>query len=179
MVLLAAIVLICLVLVWTARLQHHARQALRDAQLPAGELVSIDTQRANLGTLKQQNIYSARYGLSGRPDRIVRTARGIVPVELKSSAAPRTGPHEAQLAQLFAYCLLVEERYQSTVREGMIEYSDRAFTIPFDEQRRKWILDLIAEVKQAKRLHSEPGRSHHHPARCRACGLRGSCSQAL
>ena len=62
-----------------------------------------------------------------------------MPVELKSSAAPRTGPHEAQLAQL-SDCLLLEEHYQSTVREGIIEYSDRAFTIPFDDQRRKWVL---------------------------------------
>ena len=68
-----------------------------------------------------------------------------MPVELKSSLAPRTGPHKAQLAQLFAYCLLVEERYQSIVREGMIECSDQTFTIPFDDQRRKWILDLVAK----------------------------------
>ena len=102
-----------------------------------------------------------------------------MPVELKSSAAPRTGPREAQLAQLFAYCLLLEEHYQSTVREGIIEYSDRAFTVPFDDQRRKWVLDLIAEVKEAKRVHVEPGRSHQHAGRCRACGFRDGCSEAL
>jgi CRISPR-associated exonuclease Cas4 len=179
MVLFAAVTLLCAVVAWALWTQRQARQALRDAQLPAGELVSIDTQRANLETLKQQNLYSARYGLSGRPDRIMRTPRGIVPVELKSSAAPRTGPHEAQLAQLFAYCLLLEEHYQSTVREGIIEYSDRAFTIPFDDQGRKWILALIAEVREAKRLQAEPGRSHRHAGRCRACGFRDGCSEAL
>ena len=176
MVLFAAVTLLCAVVAWAFWTHRQARQALRDAQLPAGELVSIDTQRANLETLKQQNLYSARYGLSGRPDRIMRTPRGIVPVELKSSAAPRTGPHEAQL---FAYCLLLDEHYQSTVREGIIEYSDRAFTVPFDDQRRKWVLDLIAEVKEAKRVHVEPGRSHQHAGRWGACGFRDGCSEAL
>jgi len=70
MVLFAAVTLLCAVVAWALWTQRQARQALRDAQLPAGELVSIDTQRANLETLKQQNLYSARYGLSGRPDRI-------------------------------------------------------------------------------------------------------------
>ncbi len=106
MVLFAAVTLLCAVVAWEFWTQRQARQALRDAQLPAGELVSIDTQRVNLETLKQQKLFSARYGLSGRLDRIMRTPRGIVPVELKSSRALRTGPHEAQLASCLhtAYC---------------------------------------------------------------------------
>ena len=48
--------------VWTQR----KRGKLSRCAAAAGELVSIDTQRANLETLKQQNLYSARYGLSGR-----------------------------------------------------------------------------------------------------------------
>jgi hypothetical protein len=46
-------------------------------------------------------------------------------------------------------------------------------------QRRKWILDLTAEVKEAKRLYAEPGRSHQHAGRCLACGFRDGCSEAL
>jgi hypothetical protein len=63
MVLFAAVTLLCAVVAWAFWTRRQARQALRDAQLPAGELVSIDTQRANLETLKQQNLYSARWAL--------------------------------------------------------------------------------------------------------------------
>ncbi len=40
------------VVAWAFWTRRQAQEALRDAQLPAGELVSIDTQRVNLETLK-------------------------------------------------------------------------------------------------------------------------------
>ncbi len=40
MVLFAAVTLLCAVVAWAFWTQRQARQALRDAQLPAGELVS-------------------------------------------------------------------------------------------------------------------------------------------
>jgi CRISPR/Cas system-associated exonuclease Cas4 (RecB family) len=102
-----------------------------------------------------------------------------VPVELKSGLAPRSGPHDAQLAQLFVYCLLVEERFQTTVREGIIEYSDRQITVEFNDVRRGWVLGLIEEVREAKRAGARPGRSHNHAGKCRGCGFSQSCEQAI
>jgi CRISPR/Cas system-associated exonuclease Cas4 (RecB family) len=118
------------VILLTIRAGRRSRQVRRElvkAGLP-GELVSIDTPLSDLGELRQENIVSARYGISGRPDRIVKTATGIIPVELKSGKAPRAGPYRAQLAQLGVYCLLIEEQFQTVVNEGIIEYSDRSIT---------------------------------------------------
>jgi CRISPR-associated exonuclease Cas4 len=149
------------------------------AGLPVGELVSIDSSNEDLSGLRQENIISARYGISGRPDRIVKTVSGIVPVELKSGKAPRTGPHKAQLAQLAVYCLLIEDQFQTTVVEGIIEFSDSSITVPFNSQMRAWILSLIDEVQEAKQQGARPRRSHNQPGRCRGCGFRESCREAL
>jgi CRISPR-associated protein Cas4 len=153
--------------------------SLRDARLANGELVTIDSEREDLGALRQENIRSARYAISGRPDRIMKTASGMVPVELKSGMAPRNSPHDAQLAQLFVYCLLVEEQYQTTVREGVIQYTDQPVTVPFDEARSRWVLGLIAEVHEAKRANARPGRSHNHAGKCRGCGFREACPDTI
>jgi CRISPR-associated exonuclease Cas4 len=146
---------------------------------PAGELVSLDTSRAGLAELRQQNIVSARYGISGRPDRVVRTANGIMPVELKSGNAPRAGPYEAQVAQLAVYCLLIEEQFETMVKEGVIQYADRSITVEFDDRTRDWILAVLEGVREAKRKNARPGRSHDHAGRCRGCGFREECSEAL
>jgi len=169
------------VILLTIRAGRRSRQVRRElvkAGLP-GELVSIDTPRGDLGDLRQENIVSARYGISGRPDRILKTATGIIPVELKSGKAPRAGPYRAQLAQLGVYCLLIEEQFQTVVNEGIIEYSDRPITVSFNGRMRAWILALIAEVQEAKRRDARPRRSHKLAARSRACGFRQSCEEAL
>jgi hypothetical protein len=74
---LTALVVILLT-IRAARQSSHACRALTQASLP-GELVSIDTPLSDLGELRQENIVSARYGISGQPDRIVKTATGIIP----------------------------------------------------------------------------------------------------
>jgi CRISPR-associated exonuclease Cas4 len=174
---LAALIVVVLAL-RAARRSRQARRALMGASL-SGELVSIDTARGDLGDLRQENIVSTRYGISGRPDRIVKTTTGIIPVELKSGKAPLGGPHKAQVAQLAVYCLLIEDQFQTTVTEGIIEYSDRSITVSFDSRMKKWILALIEEVQEAKQQDAKPRRSHNHVGRCRACGFRQSCDEAL
>ena len=100
---LAALTVIFLA-VRAIRATNKARQDLRQTSLPAGDLVSIDTSSEGLAELRQDNIISARHGISGRPDRIVKRANGIMPVELKSGNAPQSGPYDSHLAQLAVYC---------------------------------------------------------------------------
>jgi hypothetical protein len=48
---------------------------------------------------------SLRYGLSGKPDYLVRLIEGIAPIEVKSCRAPASGrPYEGHIFQLAAYC---------------------------------------------------------------------------
>jgi hypothetical protein len=46
---------------------------------------------------------------SWRPDCLIETTDGLVPVELKSGVCPRSGPHAPHVAQLMTYYVLVED----------------------------------------------------------------------
>ena|ERR1700751_2304037 len=59
-------------------------------------------------------LLSHRYGLKGKLDVLVRTPVGaLIPVERKNTPAPRR-PHQGDLIQAAAYCLLVEDHYGQT-----------------------------------------------------------------
>jgi CRISPR-associated exonuclease Cas4 len=120
-----------------------------------------------------------RYRISGRPDRIVRTEWGFGPVDVKYSRCPPSGPHANHLAQVAVYCLLVEEHFGSRVHEAILEYIDGSFVVPFDDRLRSWILTVIREVQELKYSGEVPGRSHNQPAKCRVCGFRHGCREAL
>jgi hypothetical protein len=60
----------------------------------AGVLVDDDAGRQHL----QRPLVSHRLRLSGRPDYLIGTAEGLVLVELKSGACPRSVPHASHVA---------------------------------------------------------------------------------
>ncbi len=177
----ASLVLLALV-VWAAWTRGRARQALKDAGLTEGRVVSVDAiqTRQELAGMQQAILQSSRYGISGRPDRIVRTQRGPVPLDVKNCICPRNGlPYEGHVAQVAVYCLLLEEKFQCRVHEAVIDYIDRSVTVPFDDRRRAWILSVIREVQDVKRNHTIPVRSHNHRGKCGSCGFRQECREGL
>jgi CRISPR/Cas system-associated exonuclease Cas4 (RecB family) len=128
----------------------------------------------------EETLVSHRYGLKGRPDYIVNNANGAFPVEVKSRSCGNRGPYDGEKAQLFAYCLLVEELTGAAVRFGVIQYANREYRVPFGNRERSYIADLLTRIRQAKSL-AEIGRSHAHARRCLTCGFRSAdvCGQAL
>lgn len=75
---------------------------------------------------------SRRYGLTGKPDYLVRVEDGVVPVEVKSGRSPHSAhPHEDHLFQLAAYCLLVEDLYRVPVLYGLVRYQDRTIPVAY------------------------------------------------
>lgn len=141
---LASLALLALIL-WAAWTRSRARRALRDAGLVEGRVISVDAiqSRVELAGMEQAVLYSTRYGICGKPDRVIQTKRGPVP------------------------------------DEGVIDYIGRPVTIPFDDQLRAWILIFIREVQGAKRNHAIPTRSHNHRGKCRSCGFRNDCREAI
>ena len=89
-----------------------ARRAAGASGLPEGDIRYQDTRQA---AVPCETLVSTRHGLVGRPDYIVDTATGLVPVELKSTAAPPQGPYDNHVAQLLGYCLLVEDSLERLV----------------------------------------------------------------
>lgn len=133
-----------------------------------GEVVYRDTD-------DEHTLVSDRYRLVGRPDYITREKRGLVPVEVKSRACGPRGPYPGERAQLLAYCLLAEEEFGGRVAHSVLQYRDRSVTVPFNDRERRAITALLAEMNAAREAH----RSHQQPGRCRGCGFRGQCSEAL
>jgi CRISPR/Cas system-associated exonuclease Cas4 (RecB family) len=141
--------------------------------LPAGLLVYDDAGRQHL----QGPLVSHRLLLAGRPDYLIQTPQGLVPVELKSGACPRSGPHAARVAQLMTYCVLVEDMLARPVPYGFLEYSDSRRKIPFTADRKREVLQLAEEIrrKRAANVH----RQHQHIGRRPKCGYRSVCEEAL
>jgi CRISPR-associated exonuclease Cas4 len=134
-----------------------------------GEVVYRDTPDA-------PTLVSRGHRLAGRPDYVTREKGGLVPVELKSrSLGPRGRPYDGERAQLLAYCLLAEEKLGGPVAYGVLEYRDRRVTVPFGERERREVAALLSEMEATHEAH----RSHGQAGRCRRCGFRDRCGEAL
>ncbi len=145
--------------------------------LPTTRILSSDVGAA---LPSRNSLVSRRYGLTGKPDYLVQIDRGIVPVELKSGNIPRNGrPHVGNVMQLAAYCLLVEDTMAVSVPYGIIKYRDGSIRIRFTDTLRHRLLDILPRIKAAKSQPADCHRSHRHPARCRTCGYRPVCPEAL
>lgn len=169
--LLVIILLICALAASSA-----ARRARRRTPLPKGKVLYSDT-----GSEKRpaRTLVSRRYGLKGRPDYLLETAEGIVPVELKSAPLPPGGrPYDSHLMQLVCYCLLCEDVLNARVPFGLIRYRDGESRVPYTPELRAQLLALLEEMREARAL-PVVHRSHAQPRRCARCGFNETCGEAL
>lgn len=153
------------------------RRAGRNQQrsgLPEGKLVYADTGR---WSEVAKPYFSQRYRLTGKPDYLVETDDGLVPVEVKRSTAPPGGrAYDSHVMQLAAYCLLVEEAHNETPPYGFIRYADATVQIDWTDELRDLLLETLDEMRDdlARR---DVARSHEDAARCAACGVRHGCGR--
>ncbi len=171
---LAALAVVLLLLGWLALRRAGSLRA--ESGLPAGRLIYADTYPTDWHP-PAKPLYSPGYNLVGKPDYLVRTAQGIIPVEVKSSSAPDL-PYLGHLLQLAAYGLLVEETTGQSPPRGLLKYTDALYEVDFTPELRQELLDTLAEIRQA-RLAENVSRSHDQPAKCRTCGWRYACDEAL
>jgi CRISPR-associated exonuclease Cas4 len=152
-----------------------SRRARSAAGLPAGRVIYSDTSRWQRA---QKPLFSRRHQLAGKPDYLVREGRAIIPVEVKSSRAPTSGPREGHILQLAAYCLLVEETDGVRPAYGLVQYADQTFRVDnTPELAHALRATLVAMRRDIARGKSH--RSHNDPARCRRCGVRAACEERL
>ncbi len=170
------VLLLCLLAATAILLALQLRRKVRGTGLPQGDVVYNDTDEVSC----DETLVSHTYQLVGRPDYIVKTDAGPVPVELKSRSCGERGPYEGEKAQLFAYCLLVEEAWGTSVKSGIIKFRDREWNVPFGDQERRWIIGTLDRMRRAEGQRDVP-RDHKQAARCRRCGYRAPevCGQAL
>jgi CRISPR-associated exonuclease Cas4 len=173
-----------------------ARAAARESKragLPAGALLYSDTGRpvgrvagtevGRDGKKQERPLVSETLELVGRPDYLIESEGGVVPVEVKSTACPANGrPYDSHLAQLAAYCLLVEDVLGATVPYGLVKYRDREVRVEYTDEMREQALALIADMKKdikASADGEEVHRSHEDPRRCAGCSVRDACTESL
>ena len=145
----------------------------RRSGLPLAQVVYTDTAPA---TTPDKPYFSREYRLAGRPDYLLEINRQLIPVEVKPSRMS-TAPYPADILQLLAYCLLVEEQH-GRPPYGLLRYKEHTFRIDYTDQARDHLIERIEEVRLARSA-PEPNRSHNEPGRCRACGYRDTCGQSL
>jgi len=122
-------------------------------------------------------LFARRHGLVGKPDYIVDSRHGPVPVEVKPGRRARK-PYASDMLQLAAYCLLVEETTGVRPAYGLLRYAETTFKVRFDQQIRDELLGVLAKMREFDPRHSAH-RSHEQAARCRGCGFRSGCDESL
>jgi len=151
------------------------RAARAGSGLPGGEVIYSD---ARAWGPVEKPLFSSVYRLVGKPDYLVKAGRAVVPVEVKSSQAPDSGPRDGHVLQLAAYCLLVEETTGRRPAYGIIKYADKMFSVENTDRLRSTLLDLLDEMRQAVSA-GGAHRSHSDPRRCAGCGYRHACDERL
>jgi len=169
-VLLLAIAFVLALLVWV-----YAGRRIAQSGVPEGRVISQDADRRRA---LHRPLVSLRYGLAGKPDYLVETTEGLVPVELKSRDSPRSGLYASDTSQLTAYSVLVEAATGVTPPYGIIQYANRSCRIEYTPHARGQVLLIIEEIRAARHLQTVH-RNHNCPGRCRACGFRETCKERI
>jgi CRISPR-associated exonuclease Cas4 len=150
----------------------------RKTGIPSGEVFYQDLAGQ---PFEGKTLRSSRLGISGKPDCLIRTSDGVIPVELKNSSRPpaRGGIYPNHMIQNLAYCALVEDQLKVKVPYGLVVYAGQQVRrVEFNEVNRNWLLETIAQVEKA-RLGNRANRNHEHKGRCVGCGVRSQCDQPL
>ncbi len=153
---------------------RHSRRQRALLGLPEGRVVSADTSGWRACP---RPLYSARYRLAGRPDYLVQAGRTLVPVEVKPGRRA-TKPYASDVLQLGAYLLLVEEETGHRPPYGLLCYAELRFQVPYTPALRGRVVESLAEMQRLRRAHHVTPQ-HDEPQRCRRCGHRAHCDEAL
>jgi len=155
-------------------LLRRASQGQRQAGLPRGQVIYADT---GAWRRTERPLFSRQHRLTGKPDYLVDDSGEIIPVEVKSGAAPPQ-PYPSHVLQLAAYGLLVEEAFGTRPSYGIVHYRDRTFAVDLTPGLTDRLFSTLDEMRQQGKAGDVP-RSHDNPAQCAACGYRPFCDQSL
>src|SRR4051794_18841335 len=121
--------------------------------------------------LDSRNLYSRRYGLAGRPDRIIE---GGIPEEWKSARRV----YDSHRAQMGVYFILLEEETGVRPPHGFIVTGDGTrHRIENTDELRAWVLSVADQIRASRPQVAEVIQVNPPPAKCRACGQRPNCGQ--
>jgi len=120
---------------------------------------------------------SDRYGLSGRPDYVIKLSDSVIPVEEKKGRTPR-GPLFSHILQVAAYCLLIEESSGKAPPYGLIKYPEHEHEIEYNDDLKKVLLEKLDEMREIVGT-GNAHRNHDRPGKCKYCSRRDVCPEKL
>lgn len=146
----------------------------RGLGLPEGRLLYEDSggQRR-----LREPLFAEDLDLMGRPDYLIKSKQGLIPVEVKTGRSPKQ-PFESHVFQLAAYCVLVERNFKQRPPFGIIKYPQASYQVDFTENLENQLLGLLADMRLGF-MSGELHRSHSAAARCRSCGYVQLCPERL
>ena len=127
-------------------------------------------------SLDRVTLTSRRLGLTGRPDRLVKTGRMVIPEEWKSARMMRPW-HRVQLG---VYFLLIEDRLGIVPPHGFVVLGDGSrHYIENTSELRAEVLELAGRIRAARGRLTEPIPVRPVPGQCSPCGMLGHCYNAI
>jgi len=152
-----------------------SRRLRQESGMPEGEVFYEDASGQ-----AQEQLYSKRLLMAGKPDYLMKDRNGaLIPVEVKSGNAPRTGrPHESHLMQLAAYFLLIEDVLQSPTPYGLIRYRNRTVRVANTDELRERLMNVVAQMRKLM-ARGAPRRNHNQAQRCSRCSMAHACDERL
>lgn len=170
-ILFVAIVLLAIGMILLA----VSRRFGRKSGIPQGEVIYEDASGQ-----AQEPFISKRLLMAGKPDYLMKDRNGdLIPVEVKSSNAPRAGrPYESHLMQLAAYFLLLEDVMQQPVPYGLIRYRNRTLRVANTDELRTRLMDVIAQMRRLM-AREVARRNHNRAQRCSRCSVAHACDERL
>lgn len=121
-------------------------------------------------------IESEKMGLKGIIDQIEIYRKGFVPVELKTGKSPKEGVWPGHKIQLIAYVLLLEEKFNTEIKEGFVNYLDskekRHIAInPFMRIEVKQLIEKVNFLLNSDKIPDFEKNQN----KCINCGLKEDC----
>lgn len=119
-------------------------------------------------------IHSARLGLTGKLDMLIRTPYELIPVEFKNSEA---GLGLNQKYQAAAYALLVEDRFRRPVHRAFVYFMPlkRAREIAITSGARRYVHRVLGEIRANVEAERMP-EGTRVLGRCRECEFLNFCN---
>ena len=174
-----AVTLETIALVWLIGATYFLNRSLKSTEIADSlrkefkvkgriEYIDIDDSKA---------FRSDKYGLSGRPDYIIKVGDNLIPVEEKTGRTPK-GPLFSHIIQIAAYCLLMEETAGKAPPYGLLKYPEHEHEIEYNEDLKKLLLEKLAEMRSIVGT-GDVHRNHNRPGKCKNCSRRSICPETL
>jgi CRISPR-associated exonuclease Cas4 len=114
----------------------------KDQLIPSGDLIYDDLCSPS------KILYSNRYGLSGKPDYILKNKDGYIPVEVK--IGQHCHPQRHHIMQLICYGQIVKDHFGQSVPYGILVYYDtkKQFSIAFTREREKQLKQTVSLMRR-------------------------------